>query len=128
MNLPKPFDTFRLEKQAGEYKDFHVAEDDPYPLKGVTYATAYGDIEGYTGEDKHPLDVFVGTGKLLGFFTVYRPDVEGDEEHKFYLNFTEEEERATLDSFSAVLQRHGSYAKFDELVEAMEPFKDENNS
>lgn len=55
--LPAPFDTFRLEKQAGEYKDFGITADNPYPLKGVTYPVNYGDIPGYIGEDDANLDV-----------------------------------------------------------------------
>lgn len=126
MNLPKPFDTFRLEKEPGEYKDFGVTEGSTYPLKGVTYPTSYGDIEGYTGEDGHPLDVFVGTGGLFGFFQVFRPDVDGDVEHKFLVNITDEEERAVLEAFEPVLRGHRRYESMDELLTAMEPFKNES--
>jgi hypothetical protein len=126
MGLPKPFDTFRLEKQPGEYKDFHVAADDPYPLKGVIYPTNYGDIEGYTGEDGHPLDVFVGTGVILGFFQVFRPEIAEQIEHKFYLNLTEDEEAAVLEAFDPVLRSHGRFGSIDELIKAMSPFKNES--
>ncbi len=126
MELPKPFNTFRLEKKAGEYKDFGVAADDTYPLKGVTYPVNYGDISGYTGEDTHPLDIFVGeSGDLFGYFCVDRPDVEGGKEHKFYLYLTLEEEQAVFDAFQPVLLDHGRYASLEELRQAMEPFKDE---
>lgn len=126
MNLPEPFDTFRLEMKPGDYKDFHVAEGDPYPLKGVSYPVSYGDITGYTGEDTHPLDVFIGEdGDLYGYFCVSRPDVEGGKEHKLYLNLTTEEERAVFDAFRPVLLDHARYDTIEELKAAMEPFKDE---
>lgn len=123
MQLPEPFDTFRIEKLPGEYKDFHVAEDDPYPLKGVTYPTTYGDIEGYVGEDNHPLDVFVGTGDLFAFFTVIRPDIPGGSEHKFCVNITEAEEREILEAFKPVLGEHGRFDTYESLLEAIQPFK-----
>lgn len=57
MKLQPPFDTFKIEKHAGEYKDFGASED--YPLKGVTYPVDYGDIQGYVAEDGANLDLFV---------------------------------------------------------------------
>jgi hypothetical protein len=125
-HLPKPFNTFRLEKRPGEYKDFHIKEGDPYPLKGVTFPTNYGDIEGYTGEDSHPLDLFVGTGNLLGYILMFRPDIEGDIEHKFYINLTENEEAAVLKQFESVLRGHERFSSMDELQVAILPFKDES--
>ena len=125
-HLPKPFDAFRLEKSPGEYKDFQIAEGDPYPLKGVTFPTSYGDIAGYTGEDGHPLDLFVGTGELSGYIMMHRPDIEADIEHKFYINLTEEEVGAVLKEFEPVLRGHERFSSFDELQKAIEPFKDKN--
>lgn len=124
MQLPPPFDTFRLEMKAGEYKDFHVSPDNPYPLKGVTYPVNYGDIKGYTGEDKHDLDIFVGeNGNIFGYFRVYRPDVDGDKETKFYLFLTDAEEKAVFDAFESVLLDHGRYESIEILSEAVEKFK-----
>ena len=124
-NLPKPFDTFRLEKNPGEYKDFQIAKDDPYPLKGVTFPTKYGDIAGYTGEDGHPLDLFVGTGDLCGFILMHRPDIEAEAtEHKFYINLTEDEETAVLKEFEPVLRGHERLRSLNELQNAIERFKD----
>ena len=125
-NLPKPFDTFRLEKRPGEYKDFQIADDDPYPLKGVTFPVNYGDITGYTGEDKHPLDLFVGTGNLYGYIIMHRPDIEAETEHKFYLNLTEEEETAVKKEFEPVLRGHKRFDSMEELQQAIIPFKDNN--
>ncbi|MDB5163894.1 MAG: hypothetical protein JWS12_512 [Candidatus Saccharibacteria bacterium] len=124
--LPPPFDSFRLEKRPGEYKDFQIEDGDPYPLKGVTFPTNYGDIAGYTGEDNHPLDLFIGTGELLGYIIMYRPDIEGDLEHKFYLNLTEDEETSVLKEFEPVLRGHGRFKSLDELQKAIEPFKDKS--
>lgn len=127
MQLPEPFNTFRLEKQPGEYKDFQVAEGDSYPLKGVTYPVSYGDIEGYTGEDGHPLDVFVGEdGDIFGYFQVARPDVAGGKEHKFYLFVTEDEEAAIYKEFAPVLLDHARYNTLEELQQAVRPFKNES--
>ncbi len=123
MNLPEPFHTFRLEKNPGEYKDFHIAPDDPYPLKGVTFPTYYGDIKGYVGEDGHDLDIFVGTGGIFGFFQVYRSDVVGGIEHKFCVNITESEEFAILEAFRPVLREHGRFDSYDDLVKAILPFR-----
>jgi hypothetical protein len=127
MKLPEPFNTFRLEKQPGEYKDFQVAEGDPYPLKGVTYPVSYGDIDGFTGEDGHPLDVFVGEdGDIFGYFQVARPDVTGGKEHKFYLFVTEDEETAIFKEFAPVLLDHARYNSLEELQQAVQPFKNES--
>ena len=127
MQLPPPFDTFRLEKKPGEYKDFHVAEGDPYPLKGVTYPVSYGDIKGYTGEDGHDLDIFLGeNGNLFGYLQMDRPDVEGGKEHKFYLYLTEDEEQAVFEAFAPVLLDHARFDSLDDLQKAVEPFKDES--
>ena len=122
MNLPPPFDTFRLEMHPGDHKDFGISADDPYPLKGVTYPTEYGEIAGYTGEDGDLLDLFVGTGALLGFIKVSRPDVE--HEHKFYVNLTEDEEAAVLGEFDPVILSHGRFESIEQLIKAIEPFKD----
>ena len=121
-NLLPPFDTFRLEKHAGEYKDFHLLTDDPYPLRGVMYPVDYGDIPGYVGEDGADLDIFVGNGLLNGFIKVGRPDTN-DGEHKFYVNLTEEEESAILKEFSPVLQQSKRFETFNDLLAAIKPFE-----
>ena len=125
MHLPKPFDTFRLEKRPGEYKSFHSDNDTSYPIAGVTYPTNYGDISDYTGEDGHPLDVFVGTGDLLAFITVFRPDIPAQIEHKFCVNITSREEAEIHKAFAPVLRQHGRFASMSELLKAMEFFKND---
>jgi hypothetical protein len=123
MRLKPPFDTFRVEIHAGEYKDFGVADDNPYPLKGVTYPVDYGDIEGYVTEDGANLDLFVSrAGNKCGFFCVSRPDLEGGE-HKFYINLSDEEERAVLEQFAPVIIKQGRFETIGDLVSAIQRFK-----
>lgn len=119
--LLSPFDTFRHEIPAGSYKSFGIPDNDPYPLKGVTYPVEYGDIPGYVGEDGDDLDVFVGSGSLYGFIQVWRPDVPT--EHKFYVNLTEDEEAAVLKAFEPVLETSGRYESYSELLAAIQPFQ-----
>lgn len=121
MSLQKPFDTFRIEKRAGEYKDFATANTD-YPLKGVTYPVDYGDIEGYLGEDGANLDLFLGSGHLHGYFVVFRPELKNGE-HKFYLNLTNEEEAAVLAQFAPVITEQNRFDTYEDLVKAVEPFR-----
>lgn len=119
--LEQPFNTFHVEKYAGEYKDFGSNSD--YPLRGVTYPVDYGYIEGFVGEDGANLDVFVGTeGTLYGYIKVMRPELK-DGEHKFYLNVTDEEEHAILRQFAPVLLEHGRFQSFEQLQIAVEPYK-----
>jgi hypothetical protein len=124
MKLNPPFDTFRVEKHAGEYKDFGISDDSTYPLKGVTYPVDYGDIEGYTAEDGAKLDLFVSdNGKLCGFFRVFRPELT-DGEHKFYINLSVEEEKAVLEQFAPVIIEQGRFETSEQLVNAIQQFKD----
>lgn len=121
MSVTEPFDTFHKELQAGEYKSFGLPDDDPYPLKGVTYPVPYGDIPGYIGEDGDDLDVFMGDeGHHCGWFTVKRPDVLS--EHKVYVNLTDEEQSAVLHEFEPVIVEHQEVSLPD-LVKFIETFK-----
>jgi len=123
MKLNPPFDTFRVEKHAGEYKDFGISDDSTYPLKGVTYPVDYGDIAGYITEDGANLDLFVGEkGEICGFFRVSRPDLK-DGEHKFYINLSDEEERAVLEQFAPVIIEQGRFETIEDLVGAVQRFK-----
>jgi len=129
MKLEPPFDTFRIEKHAGERKDFGLAPDDPYPLKGVTYPVNYGDIEGYTGEDGARLDLFVGTNDngIMGYIKVTRPDVT-ETETKFFIRVSVDDEAAILEQFKPVLSGHGRFTSQYELLHAVEVFKDKAES
>jgi hypothetical protein len=121
--MSSPLDTFAIEKPAGSYKDFQIAESDPYPLKGVTYPVDYGDIEGYYGEDGDKLDFFMGTnGRNFGYIKVDRPDFEGGE-HKFYARLSVDEVEAVKTAFAPVTLEHVAFLSEDELIQALEPFR-----
>lgn len=96
--------TVVIENPRGSYKSFDT-EDDPiwstYPLKGVTYPTDYGSLEGYVGEDGDNLDVFVGTGTLFGYIKVWRLDVPI--ETKILARVSEEELTKIKEAFQPVL-------------------------
>jgi hypothetical protein len=118
-----PLGTFRVEKHAGEHKDFGLSDDDPYPLRGVTYPCDYGDIEGYTGEDEANLDFFMGKdGDKFGFIKVSRPELS-DGEHKFYARLTGEEVAAVRAAFAPVIIEHVSFQSEKDLLLAIEPFQ-----
>jgi hypothetical protein len=123
MDVDKPFDSFKIEKHAGEYKDFGLPAASSYPLKGVTYPVDYGEVEGFVGEDGALLDVFMGKdGNVMGYFVVQRPELE-EGEHKFYVNLTEEEETAVLEQFQPVIIEQGRFDTYDDLLQAIEPFR-----
>ncbi len=110
-----------IENPKGSYKSFEI-EDDPvwkeYPLKGVTYPVDYGYIEGYKSEDDHDLDVFVGSGSLLGFIQVWRCDVPI--ETKFAIDVTETEWDQIVSEFTPVMVEKsilGSMEKFKTTIE-----------
>ena len=125
--LPKPLNTILVEQKSGEYKDFHIASDDPDPMKGVTYSTNYGFLPGYTGEDGHELDFFVGTqpdSGNVGYLLMHRPDIgEEVQEHKFYLAMTDKELESTLESFAQVSRGQVAYKDVSELLLEIEKFK-----
>lgn len=121
--MNEPFDSFRLEKRAGEYKDFGTGPTNPYPLKGVTYPVDYGDIPGYIGEDGADLDIFLGKdGSINGYIVVDRPELPAGE-HKFYVNVTDVEEQKILEEFKPVLLSSGRFDSREDLITALRPFK-----
>ncbi len=128
MKLPAPFDTFCVECQAGEHKDFGLSPESTYPLKGVTYPVDYGEIEGYKTEDAAKLDLFVGTvdNGIRGYILVQRPEFEGGE-HKFYINLSPEEEASVLKAFEPVIIESGRFETLRAMTEAIQVFKVENN-
>jgi hypothetical protein len=99
-----------VEQPRGSYKQFRDPNDPSaaaYPLEGVTYPTDYGYLVGHTGEDGDPLDVFLGSGHgdgEYGRFFVYRPDVKGEIETKFYLGLTPDERSQVFAAFAPVLR------------------------
>lgn len=121
--MSSPLKTFRIEKKQGEFKDFGLAPDDPYPLKGVTYPSDYGDIEGYIAEDGANLDFFVGSdGERFGYIRVFRPELK-DGEHKFYAWLSDEQVDGIQSEFAPVLIEHVSLDSEYALLQAIEPFK-----
>lgn len=118
-----PLDTFRVEKHAGEHKDFGLPVDDPYPLRGITYPCDYGDIEGYIGEDGANLDFFMGkVGSRYGYIKVSRPELR-DGEHKFYAKLTDKEVAAVQEAFTPVILEHVPISSEKDLIAAIEPFR-----
>jgi hypothetical protein len=126
--LPPPLDEIVIEIEPGGYKDFGVSPDNPYPMKGAHYATAYGEIPGYIGEDGHALDVFVGSLLVgqCGYFMVYcgaGPDGQDYTEHKYYLAMSEQELTAVLQEFDAVMRGHESIQDIPALITAIGAFQ-----
>lgn len=121
-DLPPPFDTFQVEKYAGESKKF--GSGDEYPLKGVTYPVDYGDIKGYIAEDGANLDFFVGTeqGGLCGYIKVYRPEL-ADGERKFYVNLSDDQEAAVLNEFSPVILQAQRYDSLVDMKSDIERYR-----
>ncbi len=112
-----------IENKKGSYKSFENEDDEvlsTYPLKGVTYPVDYGCIEGYEGEDRAELDIFVGSGDQNGFIAVWRLDVPT--ETKFFANLTEEELKNVLDVFMPVLVSHKILSEV-EFISKVEEFK-----
>ncbi len=124
--LPSPLNAFVIDVPANQYYDFKLAPDSTYPLKGVTYPVDYGNIPGHTGEDGHELDFYIGKtlNGLIGYVVVFRGD-DRPNEHKFYVGLTEQEQQSILSELKPVLIEQQGIHNLDELLKAIEPFKDE---
>ncbi|HSW99854.1 MAG TPA: hypothetical protein VLH38_02345 [Patescibacteria group bacterium] len=123
-HLLSPLSAITIEMHPGEYKDFGVAQDSDYPLAGVTFASEYGFLPGYIGEDGAELDFFVGSqvdGKQ-GSFIVFRPELKNGE-HKFYVAMSDEELERTLIEYTPVIVQHISFKTNEELLAAILPFR-----
>ncbi len=121
--MESPLDTFRIEKHKGERKDFGLASDDPYPLKGVTYPSDYGDIESFIGEDGANLDFFIGdNGDKYGYIRVYRPELKHGE-RKFYALLSDEQVQGIKTEFAPVLIEYVVLVSHKDLILAIEPQK-----
>jgi hypothetical protein len=120
--LPTPLNTLFIEMQPGDHKDFGSASD--YPLKGVTFATKYGYLPGYIGEDNVELDFFVGSqlDGLCGSFIVFRPELKNGE-HKFYIAMSKDELVKTLKEYEPVVLVHKPLEDANKLLETIESFK-----
>lgn len=123
--LPHPLDNFVVDVPANQYYDFKLAPDSTYPLKGVTYPVDYGNIPGYTTEDNHELDLFVGNDPdgEAGSLVVDRGSSIGHE-RKFYVALTKDELTLVLQQLQPVLIDHQELSDVPSLIEAIAPYKD----
>ena len=116
-----------IENIRGSYKKF-VDTLDEYPVLGVTFPTHYGYIEGYIGEDKHDLDVFIGNGELLGYIKFKRDDVEGGLETKMFLNVSENELNAIIEAYKPVVNNVVRFNSEDDFMSFIKSFKNKKLS
>lgn len=123
--LPAPLNTFVVDVPAKTYYDFELSPDSTYPLKGVTYPVDYGNIPGYTAEDGHELDFFVGADPSgqMGYIIVDRGDAIPDE-HKFYIGLTPEDVNAVISELKPVLIEHKELADIATLLGMISDFRD----
>lgn len=124
-NLPKPLNTFVIDVPKNTYYDFELAPDSTYPIKGVTYPVDYGNIPGYTAEDGHELDLFVGTdceGKS-GYIIVDRGEHIPNEK-KFFVGLTSSNLEDVLSELQPVLIESKEVAPATELLRMIEEYKD----
>jgi inorganic pyrophosphatase len=119
---------FVIENPKGSYKSFEVESvpgREDYPLAGVTYPVDYGYLEGYVGEDDDPLDVFVGSGELMGYIKVWRYDVPL--ETKIALNVSADEWQQILEVFAPVLKDYKLFDQIENLENFLEAYKNIDN-
>ena len=123
--LPEPINRFAIDVPANQYYDFELAPDSTYPLKGVTYPVDYGNIPGYTAEDGHELDFFIGsqTDGEIGYVLVDRGE-HTPNEHKFYIGLTTEQVEEVLLQLKPVLIKSKKITGPASLLEMIEQYKD----
>lgn len=123
--LPPPLNTFIIDVPAKTYYDFELEPNSTYPLKGVTYPVDYGNIPGYTAEDGHELDLFVGTQPdgLTGYVLVERGESIPNE-HKFYICMSPEEIKEVTEQLAPVLVEHRNLDGLAGVLEAIKKYKD----
>jgi phage protein U len=107
-----------IEQRAGTRKDFDAPAS--YPLKGVTYPTDYGYVQGTLAEDGDALDLFLGTGDIHGCIIVDRPDC--DRETKMFYGCTPTEVVAIHVEFAPVLLDEKVLHEED-FLEVLESYK-----
>ncbi len=124
-HLPSPLNTFVLDVAQNQYYDFGLPTNSAYPLKGVTYSVDYGHILGYTTEDHHELDLFVGNDLdgLCGSITVFRGE-DNPDEHKFYVGLSSAERDQVLRELESVLRSHEAIGSMLELIQDIQRFRD----
>jgi len=123
--LPEPLNTFVIDVPAHQYYDFELPADSTYPLKGVTYPVDYGHIVGYTTEDDHELDLFVGSTSdgLIGYVSVFRGE-DRPNEHKFLVGITNDEWEEVREQLKPVLISHDIFSDLSDLLNTIKKYKD----
>jgi hypothetical protein len=96
-----------------------------YPLCGVTYPVDYGYINGFRGEDKMHLDVFVGRGDIFGYLAIWRVDVPS--ETKFFARVTRADLERILKAFEPVVLESKTMSE-DEFMAEIERFRDDSGA
>lgn len=125
-SLPAPLNTFVVDVPANEYYDFELAPGSKYPLPGVTYSVDYGHIQGFSSEDSHELDLFVGQTSIKGLqgsIKVFR-GADRPDEHKFYVALSEVELNQILKELDPVMLGHNSFNDLATLLAKIEMYKD----
>ena len=122
--LPSPLNNIVIETGLGQYRDFGLDETSEYPLRGVKMHARYGYLPGYTAEDDADLDFFVGddVDGRHGWIRVYRGD-DNPEEHKFFVNMSDNQIRKTLDEYKPVLRGAHNFDSLDELLKDIARFR-----
>ncbi len=125
--LPEPLKSFVVDVPANQYNDFELEPGSTYPLSGVTYPVDYGYIPGYTAEDGHELDLFVGSQPdcEMGYVLVYRGENTPDE-HKFYIGLTSEDVQEVISQLKPVLIKNEKIADITTLLGVIEHYKDKS--
>ena len=124
--LPDPLNTFVVDVPEHTYYDFELDSESSYPLRGVTYPVDYGNIPGYTGEDGHELDFYIGEDVegLLGYIVVYRGETIPDE-HKFYIGLTDDDLQKILTELGPVLIEQSSPPNISVLLNMVDEYKND---
>ncbi len=109
-----------IENLRGSYKKFADTLEE-FPLLGVTFPVHYGYIEGYTGEDGHDLDVFIGSGDIHGIIRMNRDDAVGGVETKMIIYVTEKELEDIKEAYRPVINEVKKMSE-EEIIELLPQF------
>jgi len=122
--LPEPLSTFVLDVPKNQYYDFELPPGSNYPLKGVTYPVDYGHILGYTSEDGHELDLFVGseTNGEIGYVLVQR-GADKPNEHKFYVGLSQSDIKIIVEQLGPVLVAQEKIDSITQLLQTIQQYK-----
>lgn len=124
------FKTLKVKYPAGTKRVFREDDDDDdeddegCPLRDVTYGCDSGHIDGYTGEDGEPLEIFQGTDPHgdSGMFTIRRHE-PWRTKTKFYRDLNSSEKEKMFRGFAAVVHDVTEFAHPKEMLDAMAKFR-----